>query len=333
MSPRPFARNHRPRRTAQYHSGRVADRRDRLTAVAALAATIAIVVIASVSAARAHDHTSLSPLQGSRATPSPCVTPKEAVPEHRRALAASPSVSPAPDPKRALAAALAPLLAHHAGDLAIGVIDRTTGERASYQGKRSFHTASIVKVDILAALLLRHQQAGTLPSNGEKELATEMIEESDNEAASDLWGDDGAAAGVAAANATLGLSHTSPGADDYWGLTKTTVADQLKLLEDLSCSRSPLDAASRRYELGLMEHVEPSQAWGVSAAAQTGAVAIKNGWLPDPDLWVANSIGVIHRADQELLVAVLSDDQPSEAAGIGQDEEAAVAAAVAITGR
>ena len=82
-----------------------------------------------------------------------------------------------------------------------------------------------------------------------------------------------------------------------------------------------------------MEHVEPTQAWGVSAAAQTGTVAIKNGWLPDPDLWVANSIGVIHRAGQELLVAVLSDDQPSEAAGIRQDEEAAVAAAVAITGR
>jgi hypothetical protein len=48
---------------------------------------------------------------------------------------------------------------------------------------------------------------------------------------------------------------------------------------------------------------------------------------------VANSIGVIHRAGQELLVAVLSDDQPSEAAGIGQDEEAAAAAAVGITGR
>ena len=160
-----------------------------------------------------------------------------------------------------------------------------------------------------------------------------MIEESNNEAASDLWGDDGAAAGIVAANATLGLTHTSPGADYYWGLTKTSVADQLKLLEDLTSPCSPLDAASRRYELDLMEHVEPTQAWGVSAAAQTGTVAIKNGWLPDPDLWVVNSIGVIHRAGQELLVAVLSDDQPSEAAGIRQDEEAAVAAAEAITGR
>ena len=138
VSPRPFVRNYRPRRTAQYHSGRAAYRRDRLTAVAALAAAVAIVVIAGVSAARAHDHSSRSPLQGSRTTPSPSVTPKEAVPEHRRALAASPSVSPAPDPKRALAVALAPLLAHHTGDLAVGVIDRTTGERASTMASARF---------------------------------------------------------------------------------------------------------------------------------------------------------------------------------------------------
>ena len=44
-----------------------------------------------------------------------------------------------------------------------------------------------------------------------------------------------------------------------------------------------------------------------------------------------NSIGVIQHAGQVLLVAVLSNDQASEAGGIAQDEAAAVAAADAVS--
>ncbi len=229
---------------------------------------------------------------------------------------------------RRLTAALARALAEHTGNLAVGLVDRTTGLRAVYGDEHPFHTASIVKADILAALLLRHQDTGTPLSETEQELATEMIEESDNDAATDLWGDIGAADGIAEANARLGLRHTTPGYDYYWGLTTTTVSDQLQLLSDLTSSRSPLSAASRSYELRLMRHVDPGQAWGVTAAATPGTpAAVKNGWLPDPRLWVVDSIGVIWHDGQVLLVAVLSDDQPTEAAGIAQVEAAAAAAA------
>jgi hypothetical protein len=231
-----------------------------------------------------------------------------------------------------LAAALAPLLATRTGNLAVGVIDRTTGTWAVYNGPERFHTASIVKADILAALLLRHQAAGTSLSPDEQEVATQMIEASDNDAAQDLWNDDDAADGIAEADAELGLRHTTPGAGGYWGLTSTTIVDQLLLLTDLVSDGSPLTAASRSYELGLMRHVEASEAWGVTKAATPGTVAaVKNGWLPDPRLWVINSIGVIWHGGQLLLVAVLSNDQPSEAAGIAQDEAAAVAAADAVS--
>jgi hypothetical protein len=51
-------------------------------------------------------------------------------------------------------------------------------------------------------------------------------------------------------------------------------------------------------------------------------------------LWVINSIGVIRCNGQQVLVAVLSDDQPTESAGIAQDQAAAKAAVTAIiTGR
>ena len=223
-----------------------------------------------------------------------------------------------------LAAILAARLKRHTGNLAVGAIDRTSGARVVCGGGR-FHTASIIKADILATLLLQHQATGHALTGARQALARRMIEDSDNNAATALWNEVGGASGVARANVRLGLSHTTPSV--YWGLTGTTAADQLTLLSDLVSSHSPLSATSRSYELGLMRHVASDQAWGVTAAATPGtSSAVKNGWLPDPYFWVINSIGVIHHSGHVLLVAVLSNDQPTEAVGIAQDESAAVAA-------
>jgi hypothetical protein len=235
---------------------------------------------------------------------------------------------------RRLAAALAPVVRGQSGQLAVGVIDETTGAEAIYGGKRRFHTASIAKADVLAALLLQRQHSGVPLSEGDRELATKMIEDSDDDAATSLWNLAGAASGMAAANRTLGLRHTTAGPADYWGLTSTTVPDQLRLLRDLTTARSPLTARSRSYELHLMRDVVAGQRWGVSAAASAGSgTELKNGWLPDgpAQLWVINSIGTVDHDGQRLLLAVLSKDQPTEAAGIAQDEAAAIAAASCLT--
>ena len=43
-----------------------------------------------------------------------------------------------------------------------------------------------------------------------------------------------------------------------------------------------------------MSQVIPAQRWGVPAGARPGVtVHVKNGWLPDPRLWVVNSIGAL----------------------------------------
>ena len=224
-----------------------------------------------------------------------------------------------------LSSILAARLKRHTGRLAVGVINLTTGARVVYNGGSSFHTASVVKADILATLLLQHQASGSALSGEEQALARRMIEFSDNNAATALWNDVGGVSGVARANVRLGLIQTTPNV--YWGLTDTTAADQLILLSDLVSAHSPLSSASRSYELGLMRHVASYQAWGVTAAATPGtSSAVKNGWLPDPYLWVINSIGVIHNSGQVLLVVVLSNEQPTEAGGIAQVEAAAVAA-------
>ncbi|MDR3031520.1 MAG: class A beta-lactamase-related serine hydrolase, partial [Kitasatospora sp.] len=246
----------------------------------------------------------------------------------RRAASAAPA---APPPRRRppgagtldaqLAAALSAVLHRHQGVLAVAVCDPVDGLTAAYHPHRRFDTASIVKADILAVLLIQHAQAKAPLSAGERELATQMIEDSDNDAATALWDAVGGTMGMEAGNAALGLHGIVPGAGGYWGLTTTTVSSELGLLSDLTSARSPLPAAARRYELNLMRHVEPAQAWGITAAASTHTrPAVKNGWLPvgPAGQWVINSIGVIHRDGQRLNIAVLSSGQPSEAAGIRQ---------------
>jgi Beta-lactamase enzyme family len=255
--------------------------------------------------------------------------PRTAAPHQAR-----PARSRSSSPDAALAAALGPVLRGHPGRLAAGIIDQTAGTTATYHATWHFQTASIVKADILAILLLQHQQAGTRLTPGQRRLATTMIEDSDNDAATSLWDTIEGGAGLTAGNAALGLHGTWPDMTGAWGLTTTTVADQLRLLTDLTSPRSPLNRASRTWELDLMSHVEPGQAWGVAAAAGPRTdPAVKNGWLPaGPDgQWVINSIGVVTSTRQRLLIAVLSDGQPTEDEGIHLVQAAARAAASTIT--
>ena len=104
---------------------------------------------------------------------------------HQRAACGRPVAPPAPDAR--LAAALTRVLRDHAGRVAVGVTDQATGVTAIYHGTESFDTASIVKADILAVLLLQLQQAGKSIGAADRQLAALMIKDSDNAAASALW--------------------------------------------------------------------------------------------------------------------------------------------------
>jgi hypothetical protein len=216
-----------------------------------------------------------------------------------------------------LAAALRPLVRSDAGHFAVGVINIGTGARAVFDPDRAFPTAGLEKIDILAALLLEHQQAGTQVTPQQAALVSPMIENSSEDAAAGLDQAVGGVTGMTSANAQLGLTRTVMGPAGHWDLSKTTVADQLRLLEDLTAKTSVLSSASQDYELGLMSSVQPSQRWGVSGAATPGTrFAIKDGWLADPSLWVTNSMGVIDHSGQRLMIVVLADGQPTQAAGI-----------------
>jgi beta-lactamase class A len=202
------------------------------------------------------------------------------------------------------------------GSVSVAIYD-TVGRRWVLVHRRDrMVTASIVKVDILQTLL--HRRGGHLSEN-ERDLATRMIEQSDNDAASDLWDEVNGSTGVLRYNTRLGLRETHPHAGALWGLTRTSAADQVTLVRTLLGHSSALSASSRRFARQLMRHVTSAQSWGVSAGPTTANVGLKNGWLPvasDDYRWAVNSIGWVRGSRRRYEIAVLTAHQPSEAYGI-----------------
>jgi hypothetical protein len=217
-------------------------------------------------------------------------------------------------------------LAGRSGTVLAAVYDIRTGQSWRLGDGPAQDEASVVKLDILETLLNASDGTGlSLDSQG---LAGQMIEDSDNDAATSLWYAAGGTAGLAAYNDKAGLTRTTPSAcvvcDDFpwpgWGLTTTVPYDQITLLKQLIEPGPLLTAAERQYALSLLENVTPDQAWGVSGGVPAGVtVALKNGWLPlndDNTDWQINSEGWVRGDGRDYLISVLTTGNPSEQYGI-----------------
>lgn len=263
-------------------------------------------------------------------------------PRPTSAVATPVPASPTPPPKpkkldrKGLTRALDRYLDKRMSSASLVMVDRTTGITYRYRASSQYVTASIVKVDILAALLLRDQRAHRKLTAAQRADAEIMIRYSDNKAADRLYTRLGGAAGLDAANRGLKLRHTH--AVDgrcldllCWSLTRTTAADQVRLLQSLVRGGGPLTAKNRSYVLGLMGRVIKEQSWGVRAAAREGdEVANKNGWMTheaDGDRWAVNSIGRVRGHGHDFLIAVLTAHNPSNGYGIATAEHMVALAA------
>lgn len=220
-----------------------------------------------------------------------------------------------------LADALAPLAGE--ADVSVAVLDTRSGAGAVY-GDGAYDTASIVKVDILAALLLLAQDEGRELNGAEHAWAEAMIRRSDNTSATELLKVIGGAGALDSANGRLGLTGTT--AARAWGLTQTTATDQVRLLEAVFGTDSALSESSAAYLRDLMGEVQADQQWGVSAAGS--GWALKNGWMPrtTTGLWDINSIGRVESGEHACLVAVLSRGHATKEAGVALVESVAKAA-------
>jgi beta-lactamase class A len=213
-----------------------------------------------------------------------------------------------------------------AGTVTAAVYDVSTGQTWTFGSSKPQVEASVVKLNILEALYAQHGAEGL--SATDTSLAQQMMEDSDNDAATSLWYDAGGASRIASFDASAGLTATEPSScvqcPDFpwpgWGLSTTTPADQLALLRQLIKPSTLLTAAQRSSALQLMENVAPSQRWGVSGGVPAEVtVALKDGWLPlnsDNTNWQINSVGWINGSGRNYLMAVFTTGNPTEQYGI-----------------
>jgi len=171
----------------------------------------------------------------------------------------------------------------------LAIDDPAHGLSCQLNNTSHFYAASVIKVTILSALLLKVGGPSHLTAT-QRNLAYQMITQSSNSAAQTLWEEVGISSMQNFLN-KAGMTETQ--LNNAWGLTRITAHDELRQLQVLTDS-TVINSASRGYVLTLMSEVIASERWGVSAGmASAEKLHIKNGWLPYPGSndWNVNSIG------------------------------------------
>src|SRR5215467_10970759 len=156
-------------------------------------------------------------------TAAPASTPTPATPASPAAApAAAPGICTSPD-QPALAAKLSRQIARALrgieATVGLAVDDADQDFRCRYHQWQEFHSASVIKVITLGALLYQLQEEHESLDSYEDALATSMITESDNDAQDELWNEIGMPGLQAFLNAAR-MNHTVLGTDDFWGLTE-----------------------------------------------------------------------------------------------------------------
>jgi hypothetical protein len=213
-------------------------------------------------------------------------------------------------------------------DVAVRMDDPFLGIDCYLNSRQHFDSASVVKTIILATLLnKREREHLSLLSARERQLAREMITESDNNAATALFDEDGMK-NLAFFLHAAGMNDTQLNA--AWGLTQITAQDETVLLRNILLRpNTVLNTHAQGYELKLMAQVIPSQHWGVSASTPRAfTVSIKNGWAPLPFVsspWWVNSTGAFTtgNAARDYTIVVLTHGNANETTGVTTIEDIA----------
>ncbi|MCW2539810.1 MAG: putative secreted protein [Frankiales bacterium] len=202
------------------------------------------------------------------------------------------------------------LTAEDDANAAVAVLDTTTGAYyGSAQADTQFPTESVVKVLIAAKLLATGQLTGNT-----EQLAYQMITQSDDDAADDLWGVADGPSLIAWAESRYGITDlgAAPIESGQWGNTKITASGLVRLYAAIKA-----DPVVGPWLMNAMDHMEDTasdgtdQAFGL--AAQTSDGGFKQGWGGDDDAFNSeqlNSTGFLE--DGRYAVAILVQHIPYE---------------------
>lgn len=196
------------------------------------------------------------------------------------------------------------------------VVDTRTGCEAALAPGLRITTASVVKAGVLAAVLLRAQDAGRGLTDGERARIRPMVQYSHNNPyVSDLYAAVGGVAGMDRLDRRVGAVHTTNTAS--YGATVTTARDRTRTTLAL-LHAGPLTAPYRAEAWRYTSTVHPTQRWGVSAGVPSGwQVALKNGFYPmRGNGWRVGSTGYVRGPDgRGYALTVMTDRGGSQVQG------------------
>lgn len=197
----------------------------------------------------------------------------------------------------------------------------------SYQtqgGTTPIDTASIVKVAIATEIYRKVDRNQLTLTNDDEIALRDMLEESDNDAATYLLRQRLAdTSSLQELFTEVNMTHSTP--KHSWGTTTTTAEDQVKLLQKVFYEDNFLSVESRNGLASHLENIASDQNWGISKGAVS--FALKNGWLDlEDDRWVINSIGKVTLGTpnlQDYVVAILTDKNTTMEDGVALVEKLA----------
>jgi hypothetical protein len=252
--------------------------------------------------------------------------------------AAGTEASPAPLAPGA-SASFARLQAHLAGpiELALAPVDEEQPE--TFGGDRVAHGWSTTKVPVLVTLLSAKGAQGLSPT--ERVWAHAAITESDNQSILDLFGAleelRGGLAGASEAveevlrasgdqDTVVATAPPPPGAVTTFGQTDWRPAHAVQFFSALD--RGCLISASQtRYVLGLMQHIVPSESWGLGSAG-FDHVAFKGGWGPEGAAYLVRQAGIIDPETPRAVAVSIVAFPPAGSASFSTGTEMLTSTAV-----
>ncbi|MGI9623311.1 MAG: serine hydrolase [Acidimicrobiales bacterium] len=197
------------------------------------------------------------------------------------------------------------------------VKDTRTGCEYELKPDLVITTASVIKVEILAGVLLRAQAEDRGLSSTERALVNDMMRLSLNPPTSTLWARVGGIAGLNALDRRFGVTNTVH--TPAYGATTSTARDRNDITLAVLHGGGPLNEASAKLAWRIMAGVHPGQQWGVSAGvAQDYTVVNKNGFYPLTGAgWRVGSTGfVADPAGGGYALTIMSDNNHTQADGI-----------------
>lgn len=224
-------------------------------------------------------------------------------------------------------AAFGRLLGTLPGRVQVALLPLSGGPETVLGGDAPAHGWSTTKVAVLVALLRARGKQGL--TSGQSELADLAITESDNQAILDLFQDlesmkgglvgasDYVQDGLRAAGDVRTVVATGPpppGAVTSFGQTEWAPSEAVKFFRALALGEL-LPPAETAYVLNLMQHIVPSESWGLGSGGFTVPVAFKGGWGPERSgSYLVRQSGIIDPGSPRGLAVSIVAHPPGGAA-------------------